>query len=451
MKGNCGLRIADCGFIYQFRIEDWLKPTGESRLILRTSRGGLQTSGFHIRNRQSAIRCLLPSALRSVLASFLVFAILGPFTCGSFESKSAQTTSPASSAPTAGGTVNSEGWREAAAGYQFRFPADHGSHPEYRVEWWYYTGNLETEGGRRFGYQLTFFRTGVVPLQKNPSRWAVRDLFMAHFAISDIRSRSFRSFERVNRAGIGWAGADPSSYRVWNEQWEATLEGTNHRLTADDGEFALDLKLAPRKPEVIHGLNSISQKGPAAGNASHYYSLSRLETTGRIVVEGESFEVNGWSWMDHEFGTSFLEQEQTGWDWFSIQLEDGRELMLFELRRADGSIDPRSSGTLIDSDGRSSHIDFREFTLKPSNGWLSDASGATYPTTWAIDLPAYGISLTAKSAFVNQELSTSESTGVTYWEGSIEVEGNSAGRPLRGRGYLEMTGYSGQSMGAILK
>jgi predicted secreted hydrolase len=364
---------------------------------------------------------------------------------------SVDTASPASSGQSSGVTLNAEGWREAAAGYQYSFPRDHASHPQYRVEWWYYTGNLETKGGRRFGYQLTFFRTGVVPLQKNPSRWAVRDLFMAHFAISDIDGQSFHSFERINRAGIGWAGADTASYRVWNEEWEAKLDGASHLLSARNGEFALELTLVPLKPEIVNGVNSISQKGPAAGNASHYYSLVRLETKGRLVVEGQSFEVTGSSWMDHEFGTSFLEQGQVGWDWFSIQLEDGRELMLFELRRADGSIDPRSSGTLVDADGSSSRINFGEFTLKASNGWRSEASGATYPTRWSIDLHALGISLTAKAAFNNQELNTPESTGVTYWEGSIDVEGSSADRTLRGKGYLEMTGYSGQSMDAILR
>ena len=344
-----------------------------------------------------------------------------------------------------------EGWREATEGFQFAFPRDHASHPDYRIEWWYYTGNLETKEGRRFGYQLTFFRTGVVREPDNPSRWAVRDLFLAHFAISDIDQQSFHSFERINRSGIGWAGADTTAYRVWNEEWETKLHDKDHLLNAADGEYSIELRLATQKTEVIHGINSISQKGPAEGNASHYYSLTRLDTEGRITVKGESFQVTGLSWMDHEFGSSFLEEEQVGWDWFSIQLTDGRELMLFQLRRKDGSIDPRSSGTMIDADGRSTHIQFGEFSLAPGEPWRSAESGATYPTEWLIELPGQKLRLRVRAVLKDQELRTPESTGVTYWEGSVAVEGTAGENGVRGQGYLEMTGYAGQSMGAILR
>ena len=346
--------------------------------------------------------------------------------------------------------VNAEGWREAEAGYRFDFPRDHASHPDYRIEWWYYTGNLEARNGRRFGYQLTFFRTGIVREPAVESRWAVRDLYMTHFAVSDIEEKKFYSFERINRAGIGWAGADTSSYRVWNEDWEAHLDGGDHLLRASEDGFELDLRLAPAKPEAIHGTGGISQKGPSEGNASHYYSITRFQTAGRLVVGGESLDVTGLSWMDHEFGTSFLEQSQVGWDWFSIQLEDGRDLMLFQIRGEDGSRDPRSSGTLIDAAGRASHIGFEEFALAPGERWRSAASGAAYPVTWTIELPGYDLRLEVRAAFEEQELRTEESTGVTYWEGSIEVEGAAGARRLRGRGYLEMTGYSGQNMGAII-
>ena len=343
------------------------------------------------------------------------------------------------------------GWRQAAEGYQFSFPRDYASHPDYRVEWWYYTGNLETKEGRRFGYQLTFFRTGVVREPDNPSRWAVRDLFLAHFAISDIERQSFRSFERINRSGIGWAGVDTKGYRVWNEDWEAKLEGKDHLLTASDRDSAIELRLAPKKPEVIHGINSISQKGPAEGNASHYYSLTRLDTEGHITVGGESFQVTGVSWMDHEFGTSFLEEHQVGWDWFSIQLNDGRELMLFQIRREDGSVDPRSSGTIIDIDGRSTHIRFGDFSLSPGEVWRSPSSGATYPTEWVVEAPGQKLQLRVKAAMKDQELRTAESTGITYWEGSITAEGTAGETSVRGRGYLEMTGYTGHRMGEILR
>ncbi|MEK6303797.1 MAG: lipocalin-like domain-containing protein [Acidobacteriota bacterium] len=347
--------------------------------------------------------------------------------------------------------AQSKAWREAEAGYQYSFPRDHASHNEYGIEWWYYTGNLETKSGRRFGYQLTFFRVGVDRKPVNPSRWAVRDLYMAHFAVSDIDAESFHSFERINRAGIGWAGADSSSYRVWNEDWEARLDGEVHLLRARGDDFRLSLTLEQTKPEVIHGENDISRKGAAVGNASHYYSLTRLRTSGSLTVAGESFDVTGLSWMDHEFGTSFLEAEQAGWDWFSIQLEDGSDLMLFQIRRGDGSIDPHSSGTLIEADGRATHIPRDDLKLTPGETWHSSASGASYPTTWTIELPRSNLSLKVRAAFNDQELRTTESTGVTYWEGSVLIEGSSANQPIVGRGYLEMTGYAGGSMSQLMR
>ena len=341
-------------------------------------------------------------------------------------------------------------WREAEAGYGYEFPRDHAAHTDYGLEWWYYTGNLLSRDGRRFGYQLTFFRVGVQRHPANPSRWAVRDLYMTHFAVSEIDRRQFHAFDRINRAGLGWAGAATDQYRVWNEDWSARLDGRDHVLSASDGDYKIDLRLTPAKPEVIHGDNGISQKGASAGNASHYYSLTRLETAGRIIVGGEAFEVNGASWMDHEFGTSFLEEDESGWDWFSIQLDDGRELMLFEIRRRDGQIDPRSSGTLVDRDGRATPIRFGEFTLASGEVWRSPASGAEYPTAWTIELPRFQLRLATRAAFAEQELRTTESTGVTYWEGSINITGTADGKPVAGRGYLEMTGYTGQNMGTMM-
>ena len=361
--------------------------------------------------------------------------------------------------------ASSLGWREAAPGYEFSFPRDHAAHPESRVEWWYYTGNLQSKTGRRFGYQLTFFRVGVTRDPGNTSRWALRDLYMAHFAISDIDTQTLRSFERINRAGIGWAGADTfeqgrpageqhrtgAPIRVWNEDWSAQIEGSSHALQATEEGYSIDLKLPPSKREVIHGNNGISQKGPSPGNASHYYSLSRAESSGQLSVAGETFEVTGQSWMDHEFGTSFLDEEQVGWDWFSIQLEDGRDLMLFEIRRRDGSIDPRSSGTMIEATGGPTHLSYEDFSLVPAKTWRSPNSGASYPIAWKIELPRYGLRLNVTAAFEDQELRTPESTRVTYWEGSVEIEGSAEDKKIRGRGYLEMTGYAGQNMGAMLR
>ncbi len=343
-------------------------------------------------------------------------------------------------------------WREASAGYQFRFPRDHASHPEYRLEWWYYTGNLEADDGKRFGYQLTFFRIGVDPDPDNPSRWAVRDLYLAHFAVTDISGGKFIFADRLNRAGVGWAGASTDTYRVWNEDWSARLVGDGmHLLHASHGGIILDLQLTGFKPPVIHGARGISQKGSQPGNASHYYSMTRMPTQGTLRLGGRDTRVRGLSWMDHEFGTSFLEPQQLGWDWFSIQLDDGTDLMLFQLRRTDGSRDVHSSGTLVDAAGRPVGIRTGDFDLQPGRRWRSSSSGATYPVHWRVTLPSCGIDLNVDAALDDQELRTTESMGITYWEGAIEVTGVREGRPARGRGYLEMTGYAGLAMGALFR
>lgn len=335
-------------------------------------------------------------------------------------------------------------WRQAQPGYTFQFPRDHASHPEYKIEWWYYTGNLTARERQRFGYQLTFFRVGVDANPKNPSRWAVRDLFMAHFAITDVTGKRYRFAERMNRAGVGWAGASVRQYRVWNQDWEASLENGRHQLRAADGDMAILLELTETKPPVIHGQRGVSQKGERPGNASHYYSLTRMPTRGQLSLAGEQYTVDGLSWMDHEFGTSFLEPGQIGWDWFSIQLDEGADLMLFQLRRSDGSRDRHSSGTWVEADGRRQTVESHQFRLLPGALWKSPGSGGSYPILWEIVLPKLDLSLKVRAVLPNQELSTERSTGVTYWEGAIEVIGSRSGRPVRGRGYLEMTGYSGQ-------
>jgi predicted secreted hydrolase len=219
-------------------------------------------------------------------------------------------------------------WKDAAPGYPLSLPRDHVSHPAYKIEWWYYTGNVETDRGRRFGYQVTFFRVGVEVQPKNPSSFAVRDLFIAHIAVTDGANRRHLFAERINRAGVGWAGASLTDYHVWNEDWEVRLDYGRHRLQARDPGFAIDLILYEDRPVVLHGDRGYSQKGTTPGNASEYYSLTRMPTEGSISVDGERFDVRGSSWMDHEFGTSFLEKSQRGWDWFALQLADGTDVML---------------------------------------------------------------------------------------------------------------------------
>ncbi len=344
-------------------------------------------------------------------------------------------------------------WREARAGYTFTFPRDHAAHPDFRVEWWYYTGNVDAADGRRFGYQVTFFRVGVDPAPANPSRWAVRDIYMTHVAVSDPAGRRYRFAERLNRAGPGIAGAATDRYRVWNDDWTAERGADGRhaiRLMADD--LGVDLVLDEGRPPVINGIDGISQKGRDAGNASHYYALTRMPTRGTITIDNERIAVTGQSWMDREFGTSFLEPDQQGWDWFALQLSDGSDLMIYQLRQRDGSPDVHSSGTLTRPDGRAVHLTSSDFALTPASGetYRSPASGATYPIRWRVDVPGEGIALDVSTPLAAQELDFSRVTGVAYWEGLVDVAGTMRGaQKVTGRGYLEMTGYAG-SLGRFL-
>ncbi len=343
-------------------------------------------------------------------------------------------------------------WKRAQAGYLFQFPRDHASHPPFKIEWWYYTGNVATRDGRRYGYQLTFFRVGMVFEPAIDSPWAVRDLYMAHLATTDIGEGRFRFADRVNRGAPWYAGSATDRYRVWNEDWEVWLDSDGtHRLRAVDAAIALDLRLAPGKPAVFHGERGVSVKGARAGNATHYYSLTRMPTSGTLTIDGRTLDVEGSSWMDHEFGTSLLEPEQMGWDWFSLQLDDGSDLMLFQLRRRDGSRDVHSSGTLVDRTGRATPIRFADFTLQPGRAWKSPATGAAYPVNWTIRLPGRPLELEVSAAVPTQELVTRQSTGIAYWEGAVSATGIKSGQRVTGRGYLEMTGYTGTGLGSILQ
>ena len=349
-------------------------------------------------------------------------------------------------------------WREAKPGYVFSFPRDHAAHPDFKIEWWYYTGNVRTAEGRRFGYQVTFFRVGIDHTPQNPSRWAVRDLYMTHLAVSDPQGRRYRYAEKLTRGGPGLAGAKADTYYTWNEDWSAGLIGirepgagsrAQHRLVASSPQAGINLLLDEGKPPAINGIDGINQKGAREGNASHYYSMTRMPTTGTLTIDGEQYEVSGLTWMDHEFSTSFLEPEQRGWDWFSIQMSDNRELMLYRMRRADGSHDPRSSGTLVDANGRTTHLSNADFTLTPGRSTFKSKNGAVYPTEWKVSVPAHQIELTVTTPLDDQELSLIESTGIAYWEGMIDVAGKSGAASVTGSGYLEMTGYHG-SLGRIL-
>jgi len=338
-------------------------------------------------------------------------------------------------------------FRPALAGYTYRFPYDHGSHDEFRTEWWYYTGHLSTAQGRRFGYQLTFFRRGVEQpsAQSNPSRWAMRHLYLAHLVLSDQDRSRFRYAEKVSRAGIGKAGAETGRLHVWIDRWSADAPASDRErqhLRASAEDFSLDLIVTPEKPPIIHGKAGVSRKGQALEQASHYYSLTRLATTGTLAVEGEIMKVAGTSWMDHEFGSGDLRSDQVGWDWFSFQLDNRTELMFYRLRRADGTADPASSGTLILPDGRSQHLLLSDVRIAPLDHWTSGASGARYPSRWRFSVPTAGLILDVTPGLLNQELITKRSTQVTYWEGAVAIAGTLREVPIAGLGYVELTGYA---------
>ena len=341
-------------------------------------------------------------------------------------------------------------WATATEPREFSFPADHGAHDDFRIEWWYYTGNLVTEQGHRFGYQLTFFRTGVQRDPENPSKWVVRDLYTGHFALSDLKGRRHRSAQQSRRAGVGMAGAAAGRLEVWNGRWRAEEQDGKHRLTAEEDGFAIDLSLAPGKGIVLQGDNGLSQKGAAEGNASYYYSMPRMPTEGTVTVDGETFAVTGDSWMDHEFSTSFLEPGQRGWDWLSLQLDDGSELMLYQMRRSDGTADPYSSGTLVGPDGERTELAASDFQLTPGRTWRSPETGAEYPVEWRVEVEPLGLSLRVEAAFDAQEMATEATTGIAYWEGAVDVSGTRRDQAVTGRGYLELTGYTETELGSML-
>lgn len=342
-----------------------------------------------------------------------------------------------------GGTHAREGFRSAVPGWQFEFPRDHGSHDEFRTEWWYFTGHLVTASGRRAGFELTFFRVGVDASDAPPvSAWDLRNLAIAHFAITDERAGEFRYYEKLNRASRYTAGAAPARMNVFNEGWSAKMDadGVIH-LRAHEGEDAIDLRLRSRKPPAIHGADGISVKAEGEGYASHYYSLTRLDAEGTATIGGRAERVSGMGWLDREFGSSVLREYQVGWDWFAIQLDNETELMLYVIRGKDGRPDSTSSGSFVLVDGRVLPVDADGFSVEPLGSWTSRRSGATYPMNWKISVPALGIALELRAVMEDQELVTSASTRITYWEGAVEVVGRSGSTPVRGRGYVELTGY----------
>ena len=331
------------------------------------------------------------------------------------------------------------GFARASPEYALEFPADHGPHPRFQSEWWYFTGNLEGKAGRHFGFMFTIFRFALSPDPvPRTSDWGTNQAWMAHFAITDTGGGTFYKTERFARGAAGLAGARADPFAVWLHDWSARTGGEGSpfplRLTAEEDGHGVSLELRPAKPLVLQGERGYSRKGADPGNASHYYAYTRLEARGKVTVAGQVHAVSGTAWMDREWGTSALGPGLAGWDWFALQLDDGRDLMFYQLRRDDGGRGPWSQGALVAADGTRLPIDPDDVVLKPRAWWRSPESGRRYPVAWRLEIPSHGLDLEVAARAEAQEMTLN----VDYWEGAVTVTG---GRGERGVGYLEMTGY----------
>ena len=363
-----------------------------------------------------------------------------------------------------------DGFTRAIEPGAVEFPRDFGPHDDYQTEWWYYTGNLATADGRPFGFQFTIFRRAlgegkstdftddtdsekseksvksVQSVDSSSSDWRTNQVYLAHFTISDIAADAFHPAERFSRGAAGLAGAVADPYRVWLEDWSIEeIAPGRVRLRARTDEVALDLTLDETLPPVLHGDGGLSQKGPEPGNASYYYSIIQQQAAGTVAVGGEMFDVTGLAWKDHEWSTSALSAGAVGWDWFSLQLDNGGALMLFEIRREDGTREPTSAGSYIAPDGVVTHLALGDWSLEVTDTWISPTSGGEYPAGWRIAVPSVGLVLEGRPLMADQELNLS----TTYWEGAVAFSGTLDGAPINARGYIEMTGYAGSMAGRL--
>jgi predicted secreted hydrolase len=346
---------------------------------------------------------------------------------------------------------NNNGWQLALEPRVWNFPHDHGAHPKYRTEWWYFTGNLKDQSGNKYGYQLTFFRQGLrFTTAESANQWSIRDVYIAHFTITDVTETRFTMDERMSRSGPALAGALTNNMEVWLFNWKAQMKETTIFLAAQNNDLQLKLQLTPQKPIVFHGDRGFSKKGAGRGQASYYTSFTDLKTTGSIKTRssGARIQVNGTSWFDHEFGSAQLARDQEGWDWFGLHLSDGRDLMIYLLRKTDKTINPESSGTIVEADGTSRHIQLSDISVTVLDRWKSKRSGGSYPCRWRITIPSEQIDITVAPLVADQELDTRQTTGIIYWEGAVAGQGMSRGTKIDCEGYIELTGYAG-SLGGI--
>jgi predicted secreted hydrolase len=328
------------------------------------------------------------------------------------------------------------GFARALEPRTFTFPRDHGAHPEYAIEWWYLTGNLQTDSGRRFGYQFTLFRVGLRPGEPDSdSAWRTRQVYMGHLAISDAKEARHHSAERFSRAAAGLAGCQITPFSVWLGPWSLQADSAFDTLNIEAGTDAIGLQLqlqASASPLVLQGDRGLSRKSAAPGNASYYYSLTRLPTRGELRIGEVRYTVTGHSWMDREWSSSALDRDQVGWDWFALQLDDGRDLMYYQLRDTKGDTDPFSRGSLIGPDGRVQALLPGQVNLVPMRHWQAN-DGTRYPVSWRLQVREPELDLTVSALLDDQRMDHS----VRYWEGAVEVSGSHTGR-----GYLELSGYA---------
>lgn len=336
------------------------------------------------------------------------------------------------------------GYKRVTAPRKFIFPDDYGPHPEYKTEWWYFTGNMESADGHHFGYQLTIFRTAIAPdTVHGTSPWRSSQVYMGHFTVTDAGENKFFSFERFSRGAEKLAGASASPFRVWLENWEIAETDSKEsngipvlHLKAEQSGISIELALRSLKPVVLQGDRGLSQKGPERGNASYYYSLTRLETEGTVKTKDGSFSVKGSSWMDREWSTSALSRNQAGWDWFSLQLNNSKEIMYYQMRLKNGTADRFSNGLIVNEDGSPVSVSKDQVRLEVTGQWKSPFGGE-YPSGWKLSVPEKNIFLEIIPYVKQQELNVS----VRYWEGAVKIKGTWSNKPVEGSGYVELTGY----------
>ena len=342
------------------------------------------------------------------------------------------------------GDTGDEGFDKAINKIKFNFPEDHGPHPGFKTEWWYFTGNLTTKDNKKFGYQFTIFRSALSKTETSRnSEWNSNQIYMSHFAVTDVSDNEFFFEERFSREGNKLAGAQSEPFKVWLEDWQISETGDGNsfdlpdlQISAKNEKAEINFKLKSVKPLVLQGDSGLSQKGKQPGNASYYYSYTRLETEGKIILNGKEFNVNGYSWMDREWSTSALSEDQKGWDWFALQLDDSTELMYYQMRKNDGSPDVYSKGILIEKDGTSRTVKKEDLVLEVTDNWTSP-SGEKYPSGWRMKIPSMNIDLKITPSVKDQLMNVS----IRYWEGSVLIEGTKNNSKVTGRGYAELTGY----------